>query len=137
MLRKQYDNPHTHTRTHGALDIHGQSYHIAVLYMVSPTTNPVSTYAGSRFILGKIRCPRLEVDTGGDDMNGAVLVRARSHIEDHGEAGGYKGGGREGLDKALRRVPGGAGGGEPPRLDLSLVNKVLLALWQEGEVEPV
>jgi len=80
LLRKQYDNPHTHTRTHGALDIHGQSYHIAVLYMVSPTTNPVSTYAGSRFILGKIRCPRLEVDTGGDDMNGAVLVRARVHI---------------------------------------------------------
>ena len=62
----------THTLTHA----------LAVLstYMVSPTTNPVSTYAGSRFILGKIRCPRLEVDTGGDDMNGAVLVRARVHI---------------------------------------------------------
>ena len=27
--------------------------------------------------------------------------------------------------------------GDALRLDLSLVNKVLLALWQEGEVEPV
>jgi len=102
---------------------------------VYPLKLPQDAQEDLRRIMGKLGCTKAEaireaIKHYAEYLEGLEVVNLRSLSEEEAkkEIQAYlKGKERVTADKISDDL----------RLDLSLVNRVLLALWQEGEVEPL